>query len=357
MNLELEPVVGLGNNTPKPELILMYTWDINGYYDNKVCGHMYEIIEYYYILKDEFDIKIIFPENYNLEMVLSKYTFTLVEKIELSNCIIQRPKSGIIKTKGGKGLVLVVDGNLGNFKGIIYGIPIQFSCGKLGLIPKDKRAWYLLHDKRICEEQEFEGYQTNPPIKTFNYNKRILFEKFYKDTRYHPNIQQSHILFYLTENCKYQTEEDINGIIKKYLDQSLNIITIVTDYEFDKTKLEYPANMIQLINIKENPINIFNIPFTHYFYTNVKRQWDCSNRLIAECDFHNRNIFFVNDYQDNALVIRRFDIEHRRNFSLNQKEEACMENYLKMPYNLNLTKNDIIKFYLNEILQDIQYEK
>jgi hypothetical protein len=29
----------------KPELIIMYTWDINGYYDNKVCGHMYEVIE------------------------------------------------------------------------------------------------------------------------------------------------------------------------------------------------------------------------------------------------------------------------------------------------------------------------
>ena len=23
----------------KPELIIMYTWDINGYYDNKICGH------------------------------------------------------------------------------------------------------------------------------------------------------------------------------------------------------------------------------------------------------------------------------------------------------------------------------
>ena len=45
----------------KPELIIMYTWDINGYYDNKVCGHMYEVIDYYLILKNHFNTKIIFP--------------------------------------------------------------------------------------------------------------------------------------------------------------------------------------------------------------------------------------------------------------------------------------------------------
>ena len=64
----------------KPELIIMYTWDINGYYDNKVCGHMYEIIDYYFILKDHFDTKIIFPKEYNLDEVLSKYNITIEEK-------------------------------------------------------------------------------------------------------------------------------------------------------------------------------------------------------------------------------------------------------------------------------------
>ena len=104
----------------KPELIIMYTWDINGYYDNKVCGHMYEIIDYYFILKDHFDTKIIFPKEYNLDEVLSKYNITIEEKIELSDSIIPRPKSGIVKTRGGNGLVLITDGNLGNFKGIIH---------------------------------------------------------------------------------------------------------------------------------------------------------------------------------------------------------------------------------------------
>ena len=38
------------NNKPHlPELIIMSTWDINGQYDNKVCGHLYEVIEYFWI--------------------------------------------------------------------------------------------------------------------------------------------------------------------------------------------------------------------------------------------------------------------------------------------------------------------
>ena len=336
----------------RPQLILMYTWDINGYYDNKICGHMYELIDYYWVLKDYFDIKIIFPENYNLELVLSKYSFTLDEKIELSKCIIPRPKSGIIKTKGGKGLVLVTDGNLGNFKGIIYGIPIQMSCGKLGLIPKDKRDWYLLHDERICNVEQFEGYQKNPPKKVFNYNKRILFDKLYKDTSYKPSIREEHFLFYLTENCKHQTEEQINKILEKYqIKETFSIITIICDYKFDISKLNYPNTRIQFIDISNYPINIFNIPFTTYVYTDVKRQWDCSNRLIAECDFQDRRVLFVNKYQDNALVIRRFDIVSKDRLSYLQKEEACYMKVDNIPYNIELTKQDIIINYLDEILK------
>jgi len=339
-------------NVPKYELILMYTWDLNGYYDNKICGHMYELIDYYWILKNHFNIKIIFPENYNLELVLSKYNFTSKEKIKILECIIPRPKSGIIKTKGGKGLVLVTDGNLGNFKGFIYGIPIQFSCGKLGLIPKDKRTWYLLHDKRICGVDQFDGYQKNPPKEVFNYNKRLLFDKLYKDNYYFNEREPEHFLFYLTKNCKYQTEEQIDIILEKYKIKNTNsVITIITDYNFDITKLDYPKSLINFIDISHCPINIFSIPFSVYIYTEVKRQWDCSNRLIAECEFQNRKILFVNKYQDNALIIRKFDILNKDKFSFNMKEEACYSNVNDIPYNIDLTENDIIINYLSEIIK------
>ena len=350
--MNVEPYFSVSSSKPVTELILMYTWDLNGYYDNKICGHMYELIDYYWILKDYFDIKIIFPTNYDLEMVLSKYAFTLEEKIELSKKLIPRPKSGIIKTKGGKGLVLITDGNLGNFKGIIYGIPVQFSCGKLGLIPKDKRTWYLLHDRRICNVNQFVDYDSNPPKKVFNYNKRILFDKLYKDNSYKPLIIEEHFLFYLTENCKYQTEEQINKILEKYkIKETFSVITIVCDYDFDISKLDYPNSRIQFIDISNYPIDIFSIPFTTYVYTDVKRQWDCSNRLIAECDFQDRKVFFANKYQDNALVIRRFDIVLKNRLSFLQKEDACFMKAENVPYNIELTNRDIIIHYLDEILK------
>lgn len=350
--MKIHPLMGMGFDKQKPELILMYTWDINGYYDNKICGHMYEIIDYYWILKEHFDVKIIFPDEYDLELVLSKYDFTMDEKIELSKCIIPRPKSGIIRTKGGKGLVLIVDGNLGNFKGIIHGIPIQFSCGKLGLVPKDKMKWYLLHDKRICNIDTFDGYKNNPAIEVFNYNKRILFSKLWHDKSYKPEIREQHFLFYLTENCKHQTEEQINKVLEKLRINDYNpILTFVVDYDFDISKLDYTRSRIQIINIKKEPLNIFTIPFTAYIYTNVKRQWDCSNRLIAECNHYERDVLFANKYQDNALVIRRFDILNIDKFTYTRKEEACHMKADNMPYNIELTKHDLILEYLYEILK------
>ena len=338
----------------KPELILMYTWDIKGRYDNNICGHMYEIIDYYYILKEYFDIKIIFPDNYDLELVLDKYTFTLEEKIELSNCIIPRPKSGIIKTKNGNGFVLIVDGNLGKFDGVIYGIPIQFSCGKDCLVPKDKMKWYLLHDKRILTESKFERINQNPPIKTFNYNKRILFDKLKPYNHYIPKHNPEHFLFYLTKNCKYQSEEQINKIISKYI-LSFQSITIIIDYDFDLNKLNFPKGNIQLIDIRRNPIPIFSIPFTVYVYTDTKKYWDCSNRLVAECDYYNRRVLFLNKYQDQALVMRKFDIIKKDQLSYRTKEEACYMGADTMPYNLELTKNDLIIKYLFEILETHEY--
>ena len=312
----------------KPELIIMYTWDINGYYDNKVCGHMYEIIDYYFILKDHFDTKIIFPKEYNLDEVLSKYNITIEEKIELSDSIIPRPKSGIVKTRGGNGLVLITDGNLGNFKGIIHGIPVQFSCGKLGLIPKDKKEWFLLHDTRLGHPEElFENYSINPPLKIMDYNKKIypIKENKIKSTKH------KSYLFYLTENCKFQTPKELQRIIDKLNPNISDEIYIVCDYFFDIKELNI-TQKIHYINIKENPIDLFSLDFTDYVYTPVKRQWDCSNRLIVECSWNGRNVLNFIDYNDRALEYRLLDISKGKNSK-----------------NLILNKDDEIIAYLNFI--------
>ena len=317
----------------RPQLILMYTWDINGYYDNKICGHMYEVIDYYLILKNHFITKIIFPSEYDLDKVLSKYDISPEDRIELEKSIIPRPKSGIIKTSKGKGLVLVTDGNLGNFKGIIYGKPVQFSCGRLGLVPKDKKEWFLLHDTRLGHPEElFENYKVNPAKCICDYNKKIYpMLKYQKlDT---PIIKNDTFLFYLTENCKYQSPEEIRDILKKL--NPVSDLYIVCDYDFDITKLDYDISKIKFINIKENPIDLFSLPFTCYIYTPVKRQWDCSNRLMVECSLNNRNVLIFVNYNDRALEYRLIDINKGPNSKeIILKEDDDIIHYLNFIYKL-----------------------
>ena len=348
-NIEIhKPLIGIPTSKLKPDLIIMYTWDINGYYDNRVCGHMYEVIEYFWLLKDYFNTKIIFPEEYNLEKVVAKYDFNEDEIQEIRNACIPRPKTGIVRTRKGKGLILVVDGNLGNFKGFLYGIPVQFSCGKLGLVPKEKdQNWYLLHDNRICDTNEFVGYEVNPATRKYNYTKKILFDRIpiiLRNTKFE-NLNPLTGLLYLTSNCKYLNEEQIIETVKKFseigpkygtsLSNRFMKYVIVTDYEININNiLAYtdPKISIEIIDIMGNPIDIFKLDFSHYIYTNVKREWDCSNRLIAECQHNKRSVIIDINYYDNALQTRMRDSFPHTIYN-----------------NLNLTKDDSII----DILYDI----
>ena len=307
----------------KQELIIMYTWDVNGYYDNRVCGHMYEVIEYFWALKDNFNAKIIFPQEYDLDKVVSKYNFNEDEIQEIRNACIPRPKSGIIRTRKGEGLILIVDGNLGNFKGFLYGIPVQFSCGKLGLVPKDpSQKWYLLHDERICSKEEFDYFNLNPASKTFDYTKRILFDRIPVQIPQNESGNPVPLtgLLYLTSNCKYLSPKEITNTIIKH--SNIKNFYIIKDYDIKfNTEIRPfldPKINIEVIDILGNPINIFKLDFTHYIYTNVKREWDCSNRLIAECSHNKRGIILDVDYEDNALKTRMNDsYPHKLYQSLN----------------------------------------
>ena len=360
------------SNQYQPELIIMSTWDINGKYDNNVCGHLYEVIEYFWILKDHFNTKFIFPENIDINTCLEKYNFTYNEQDRIKSAMLPQPKNGIINTKQGLGLVLCVDGNLGNFKGIIRGIPVQFSCGKEGLYPnnlfvgslnQDTMPWYLLHDYRIANP--INDYDNNillsnkifPKI-IFDYNKKILLSRFNKNVKPSYEIlqrdKQDTFLMYLTGNCRRLTPEQLNDAIKDiYVWQK---IMIVTDYEIDLEKINFPKENIQVINISYNPIDIFQLEWTTYLYTPISRQWDCSNRLIPETRYLNRNHRVINlPYEDSALYHRLKDTIETVNFM----SEFCYEDISKITYFkrniINLCFDDPIIDILSEIINN-EYE-
>lgn len=351
-----------------PELIIMSTWDINGKYDNNVCGHLYEVIEYFWILKDHFNTTFIFPENISLNKCLEKYDFNDIEKMIITNASRPRPKNGIINTKQGLGLVLCVDGNLGNFNGIIRGIPIQFSCGKTGLYPdklfvgslgQDTMPWYLIHDYRISDP--INDYDNNillsnkifPKI-IFDYNKKILLTRFKQDVKpaYEILHRTKHEIFlmYLTGNCRRLTSEQLNNAIKDiYVWQK---ILIITDYEIDLKEINFPKSNIQVININHNPVDIFQLEWTTYLYTPISRQWDCSNRLIPETKYLNRNHRVINlPYEDSALLQRLKDTNETVNF---MRKFCYSTKYFKQDI-LNLCYDDPIIDILSEII-NTEYE-
>lgn len=373
MKLNNKPVLFTYDPTPKPELIIMSTWDINGQYDNKVCGHVYEVIEYYWILKDHFNTKFIFPDNIDIDRCLEKYTFTEGERQLIKNAMIPQPRNGIINTKNGLGLVLIVDGNLGNFNGIIRGIPVQFSCGKNGLFPCKQKVeysnsnfdWYLIHDFRI-NHNPLEDYDRDNmfvkekylPARLYPYTKKVLLsylddsriERSYEIINSH-RPEASIYMLYLTGNCRRLTPDELNEQIKANT-ESFNKILIFTDYYIDVSKIDHPKDKIEVVYI-DQPVNIFKYRWTHYLYTPLKRQWDCSNRLMVECMLHNR-YFVLSEklgYDDPALKIRFYDIQDTHQFI--QDYGLHKDSRYYGDRSLILSKEDKIISILESILNDV----
>ena len=279
----------------KIELIITHTWDIKNNYINGTCGHTYEVIDYMWKLKDVFDVKIIIPE-LNIEDILTKYNFTLIEKNFIKSIII--PRSNIIRTKG---IVLITDGNLANFKVLIKAKAIvQFMCGindtgfngkEYNLLNKTNSLnnIFNLGDKRI--------YDNN--LIHFDYNKKILFSKI----KYGCLIGNYTNMFYLTKNCRSLNKDYLINLFSKY-DNSI----VFTDFplQIEEATSQYNFNL-KIINIKE-PVNIFDYSFKNYIYTPVERKFDCSSRLIPECKYSNIEVdTSLIDYDDNGLYTRLID--------------------------------------------------
>lgn len=289
------------------ELIITHTWDPKNKYINGVCGHTYEVIDYMWKLKDDFNVKIIIPE-LNIEDILTKYNFTLEEMNFIKSKII--PRSNIISTKG---IVLITDGNLANFKVMVKAKAIiQFMCGleDTGFDGKEYKLLnktnslsniFNLGDKRI--------YKNN--LIHFDYNKKILFSKI----NYNRILGSYDNMFYLTKNCRNLTEDYLINLFSKYQNS-----IVFTDFplEIEEATSQYKFNL-KIINIKE-PVNIFDYCFKNYIYTPVERRFDCSSRLIPECKYKNIEVdTSLINYEDKGLQIRLED-------SLNSIDSINLDN-------------------------------
>jgi len=280
------------------ELVLSQTWSDN---PHGICGHTFELIDYYMILKNHFDIIIYLTELTYEELIIaieSKYDFKLEERNDILKHIIITEQPTLLKVKN----ILFVDGSLENIKNIniISDNIITFSCG-------DKEA-YKTKDKKFTILQDESptpyGKVYSPGPRTIHYKKKVLY-RFKKAT------PKKRTLLYLTTNCRKYPIDEVKNLIYQF-DKEYNREWLIATNDLNYYNI-LQSNKIEVLQL---PIENFHDQFDNYIYTPLERKWDCSNRLIVECRALHKNFqyYLPDDYlsHDKALLVRRFDLEQNK---------------------------------------------
>jgi len=269
------------------DLWLSYSW---GNTKQGICGHLFEVIEYYFILKNHFKTKILINEIIPQEdiriLLESKYNFDTIEIEDILNNIVFNDNPIILKGKN----ILIVDGNFKTLKSkfLYFNKILMFPCSDLTYY--NMNNVYPLQDNRIYKKH----------INSYNYIKKILFKRFKPI-----NSNNTDLMMYITKNVRELSVDELNNISSKYKHYNSKISLV--------TNVDYKKEQIENFNLLKMPVENLMNRFGTYIYTPIKRKKDCSPRFIAECKFYKKNVIFHNiDYleEDLGLKWRIHDIEN-----------------------------------------------
>lgn len=317
------------------DLVISHSWNNPNNKDapeHGVCGHTFEMIEYFWLLKNKYNCCLLWTETMSPETLTtileSKYNFDEkeIEQIVLNSIFKYRPK--LLKAKN----ILLVDGQINRDVGItmIYNHLFLFSCGN-----KDN---HLIGDPKITVLQDTRIYKDGPRVK--HYVKKLLLHRH----RFFLGNQNTSML-YLSKNCRASTLGEVEEIMNHYNYDVFRYPSrhwlIVTDdperyKELDKKKFNY--------TIEQTPVLDLHKRFNHYVYTPTPRQFDCSNRLLVECRHMTKmvSMWKINqDYLTNdvGLNVRIHDIR-------GNSEDAYLDNVTLIRGN----EDEIFKYIKEEII-------
>jgi hypothetical protein len=269
---------------PSYDLWLTYSWSNT---NHGICGHTFEVVDYYYILKDNFKTGILLAEDINWETfeqsIRSKYSFSEEEIADIKSNTVFANKPTLVQGKN----ILITDGGVINMQSVtlLFDNIFYFACGNKEIKDNDKDNVWVLQDYRVYEPVQRNG---------IDYKKRILFDKM---RTIGPSADQ--VLVYATKNCRditdYSTFESYG--------KPVLVITNIENKPKDRKGFTFVTPPVE---------NLFE-QFSTYIYTPVKRKWDCSPRFIAECKYYGKEVVFHNiDYwdEDHGLRVRQWDIEN-----------------------------------------------
>jgi len=267
------------------DIWLSYTWSSN---NHGICGHTFEVIDYYFVLKKYFKVGILLAEDIDWETfkqsVCAKYSITELELDELQRDTVFKNRPNLIKGRN----ILFTDGGVINNSTItlLFDNIFYFACGNKEIKDNTKKNVFILQDNRVYDTVKVNG---------IDYKKKILFSKLLPITK-----SSNKALVYATKNCRQVDNYE------ELLDYGLNLL-VITNKE-NKPNVNNPR-----IELLTPPIiNLFE-KFSTYIYTPTPRKWDCSPRFIAECKYYNKEVIYHNiDYYDVDLGLywRKWDIEN-----------------------------------------------
>jgi hypothetical protein len=269
---------------PSYTLWLSYSWSNN---NHGICGHTFEVIDYFYILQHDFKVGILLCEDINWDIfessIRSKYSFSEDEIAHIKSNTVFSNRPTLVKGKN----ILFTDGGVVNMQSVtlLFNNIFYFACGNKEIKDNDKDNTWILQDDRVYEPVKRNG---------INYKKKILFEKLKPI-----NSSKDTVLVYATKNCRNLDNYE------KLLVYGNNILAI--------TNKENKPKDLPGIKFVVPPVENLFEQFNTYVYTPVTRKWDCSPRFIAECKYYGKKVIFHNiDYWDKDLGLywRNWDIEN-----------------------------------------------
>jgi len=263
--------------------------------EHGISGHIFEMIEYYWILKDNINCKLLWTESLTWDQIelsiRSKYNFNDNEifNIQMNSEFIYKP----LLLKGNN--ILIVDGNIKRMKStLLFKNIIMFSCGDRDLYKLKDTKYHIFQDESTTPYGQV--YKSGP--RTQQYTKKILFDRF------KPTSKQfkKRTLLYLTGNCRKMDIDKLKQLIEEYNKEvPRGTYLIATDEPEYYKELESDN-----IEIKKMPIDDFLYEFDNYIYTPLTRRWDCSNRLLVECKYYGKTfqLKLPKDYKNDDLALR-----------------------------------------------------
>ena len=304
------------------DLYITMTW--SGDTNHGISGHLYEIIEYFILLKDHMKIGILICEDMSWDIIEkalhTKYDLdaSIIDGIKKNTFFEYRPKYVIGKN------ILFVDGGFTRTM-LRYGVALSFK-NIFSLRCSNKDYHYNLPYNNITLLQDDRVYNDEDNRISINYKKKIKFDIFKKIKC----IETKTALLYITSNCRKICDDYLLDIIMQYNYQNYIILTNETK------KYKKLFSSLKNVTFPELPVdNIFK-KFDTYIYTpthldnSEAKSFDCSPRFIAECKFYNKQIIYhgIDDNYtniDTGLKYRKYDIENNFNSIVLTKNDDIIE--------------------------------